>query len=94
MKKCIECTTYRIEFTPENIKHIRLQQGKYKSRKKPSGGSIDKTVNEMIRELLTLIKSEPIVVINGNDDFVVMREVSDNERSHIFNAVNKRTKKN
>lgn len=90
--KCDECGWYTITVTPENLKSIKVQKGKYDSRRMAAGRSIEGTINEIIREWRVLTKAEPIVVVR-NEDFIVIREVTENERRHIFNAINVRVKK-
>jgi len=90
-KKCEECGTYTIDIAPENLRVLKRQKGEYGARRKPAGTSIEKTVNEIIREWVIFTKTEPIINIDNNGNYIVLREVNEIERLHLINAINKNT---
>lgn len=91
-KNCRDCKGYPLKEIPHEVYNIIIDKQAKEKKRRSANKSLDRVIYTIIREWREFSTSEPIVVINSNDEFMVMREVSDNERLHILNAVNKRVK--
>lgn len=91
-KHCEECKAYPLRAIPPDVYDIIIDKQAKEKKRRTQNRTIERVIYEIIREYSILVKSEPVVVVR-NDDFYVMREVTNNERTHIYNAVNKKVKK-